>query len=422
MKFPIISSLDYLKKFDDVIIVDGGGELRLTILCLSTIIGHINLQVVRSIDDLPPSGATNNACILLGAPDLTGAAAVVERTMKAAGDKRRLVIAPSSDWVLSRLDTYKSISDKIILVDNLKCGNKWHNESIISFNEYLEIATDDDFIFIPTRDKAVSNSYMEKISHARVIDLNAVEQAGMRRRARALLDRGYQNVFDGTVLDGVNAVICGQTDMSRTARFAFRHLKSSDCAFDVGAHRGQLSAIFRMRCAKVHAFEPEPGPFADMAENLRLDSNVHLHNIAISDYSGEMNFFLDSRGEYGGGSSLFSNLNSSAQTINVNVLTLEDVINQTGDRPDFIKIDVEGAEPEVILGGIDYIKQRKPIIVFEMYQPLVEARRKDFADMLQFMDEIYDLHCLETGGDPVEYAIPGRMPPMTNVGATPKKR
>lgn len=421
MKTLRVSSFDSLERFHDVIVLDERGELHLTIYNLLIAGGSHNTIVVRSLEELSQGSHPRNGCVLLGAPDLSGAAGIVARSIREQGGTARLVVAPCPTWFLPHLKAYKREFPSLVLVDNLKAGNTQEGNTILSWADYAETARRDDFVFIPTRDPILVHDFMRLAGHRRVLDLSRLERQQIHHRHDTISGFGYRNVFDATFLEASSSLVCGHTDMGRTARFAFKHLTPSCCAYDIGAHRGQLSAIFKMRCGTVHAFEPEPAPYADMVENLHLVPGIHMHNLAISDKSGTMDFFLDSRGEFGGGSSLYSNLNSSVTKIQVNVLSLEDAIRSTGAQPDLIKIDVEGAEPEVVFSGIDYVRQKNPVIIFEMYMPIVQARQKYFSDLIGFMSGIYDLHCLETGQDPLEYFMTERMPAMTNVAATPKK-
>lgn len=421
MKTPRIALIESLRDMETVVALDEGGELPLTVLSLLIADPRRDFRVIRSAGELAACGVNADAGILLGALTLCGAPDRIAQAMRAAGGGRRLVIAPCSDGIIRHLKAFAAVFERIVVVDNMKCGNRYSGFDVISWADYDKTAEDGDFLFIPTRDRILADHFRAAVGHRRVVDVSALENADLARRVAAVRELGYHRVFDARFLESVQGTLATHSDMSRTARFAFQHLQPADCTFDIGAHRGQLSALFKMRCAAVDAFEPEPDPYADMVENFGLLPDVHVHNLAVSDRSGVLDFYLDDRGEFGGGSSLFSNMNSSGRSIRVEVVSLHDAIRLTGRQPAFIKIDVEGAEPEVVLGGADYIKEKKPSIVFEMYQPIVESRRERFQELIEFLNEFYDLHCLETGGDPRGYTEPGGMPPMTNVAAVPRK-
>lgn len=118
--------------------------------------------------------------------------------------------------------------------------------------------------------------------------------------------------------------------------------------------------------------EPHPG-FLELLERDRPeDTNV---GAAISDYRGEATFHLGPH-HHPGGSTLSAEVAASAweassgSTITVPVTTLTDVLAEhVGTRViDFLKIDVEGAEHEVI-AGCDWARWRPRVVVVEATVP-----------------------------------------------------
>ena len=66
--------------------------------------------------------------------------------------------------------------------------------------------------------------------------------------------------------------------------------------------------------------------------------------------------------------------------------------------PDFIKLDVEGYEPQVIMGGRSFIESQKPIIMMEIF-PLLWDKDSltDWGLCLDFLFSVYG-HGLEMRG------------------------
>jgi len=85
------------------------------------------------------------------------------------------------------------------------------------------------------------------------------------------------------------------------------------------------------------------------------------------------------------------------QKVTVNGNPMDDLMKQLGAIPDFIKIDVEGAEYEVILGLQQIIQQHSPIIAMEY---LVDHRsnqaHKKAVDLLKTYG--YQIHLIEDNG------------------------
>ncbi|MFP4651756.1 MAG: FkbM family methyltransferase [Phormidium sp.] len=137
--------------------------------------------------------------------------------------------------------------------------------------------------------------------------------------------------------------------------------------FDVGANIG----IYSLVCAKavpnivIHAFEPVP----DLAKifNHLVDinncKNIFLHEIALSNKCGVAPIYISERSD--ASNSLRKGFRPSKQIVEVKLNTL-DTICQTHPLPSLIKIDTESTEPDVISGGIDFIKSNHPFIICEV--------------------------------------------------------
>ena len=144
--------------------------------------------------------------------------------------------------------------------------------------------------------------------------------------------------------------------------------------FDVGANVGEFSAVaFKSLGSgiKIHAFEPSQKAFLRLCENLRLNkvSNVSAFNCAIGSSTGFVPFF-EPEGHLTNGSlnrgfaELFSAQVNERPVILVDGRALDGLIS--GDRPVLMKIDVEGAESEVLRSLRSFILSRFPDIVVEV--------------------------------------------------------
>src|SRR5690606_38609700 len=136
------------------------------------------------------------------------------------------------------------------------------------------------------------------------------------------------------------------------------------------------------RCRHVVAFEPNPDLMTRLAA-LRL-ANVTLRPEAVSDRTGEATLHIDMRPETPAlASSLLELTDLKAdgmlRPVRVPTTTLDAAIADTGLVPDFVKIDVEGHEPEVLRGMQGVIARRRPIILFEFWESHWERYRGAFA-------------------------------------------
>lgn len=130
-------------------------------------------------------------------------------------------------------------------------------------------------------------------------------------------------------------------------------------ALDIGANFGVMAqAMKASRIMNVMAFEPQPYVFKALIKN--IPSNAI--NVALGDVAGtaKMPRILDgSRANYGG---MGIGFKSELGTIDVEVRTLDSMnIFPVG----FMKIDVEGFEEKVLVGGRETILRNKPIMYIE---------------------------------------------------------
>ncbi|MDG3005733.1 FkbM family methyltransferase [Paludisphaera mucosa] len=139
--------------------------------------------------------------------------------------------------------------------------------------------------------------------------------------------------------------------------------KEGGTFIDVGSHIGSVIDHVTHDCpkSKVISFEAIP----EKVEHLRRKfPHVECHGCALGDSEGEVSFFVNLE------KSGFSSLGKPAQAgksnlaeIKVPLKTLDSLVQ--GDHVEVIKIDVEGAELGVLIGGEKLIERSRPVIMFE---------------------------------------------------------
>lgn len=135
-------------------------------------------------------------------------------------------------------------------------------------------------------------------------------------------------------------------------------------AIDVGAHVGLWSLVLAESFDQVIAFEPVPAHAECFRMNMEDASGYHkyklkhveLHTYALGAKRGEINI-QTVPGNSG-------NAKVAKQGQSVVVSTLDYALDHL-PAIDFIKIDVEGFEQAVVLGGELIIKRHKPVLVVE---------------------------------------------------------
>lgn len=158
-------------------------------------------------------------------------------------------------------------------------------------------------------------------------------------------------------------------------RFYRRFVPAGGLAFDVGAHTGNRLQAFLDLGARVVAVEPQPELAARLARRHGTDARVHLVEGALGRAPGRATLLGSPRtptvatlsGDFvarAGAAPSFEGVRWQAGP-EVVVTTLDTLIAAHG-RPDFVKIDVEGFELEVLLG----LSQPLPALSFE-FLPVV---------------------------------------------------
>jgi FkbM family methyltransferase len=136
---------------------------------------------------------------------------------------------------------------------------------------------------------------------------------------------------------------------------------------DVGANIGFYTLLLSQlvtNSGRVLAFEPMPVGLERLRTNLRLNAvrNVDVREQAVAATNGTARFFLGPP-EHTSISSLHRI--EDAEAINVDCTTLDAALGGY-PRVDFLKVDVEGAEADVLNGAIETLKRGVPYIIGEV--------------------------------------------------------
>lgn len=167
---------------------------------------------------------------------------------------------------------------------------------------------------------------------------------------------------------------------------ALRMVRPGDTVFDCGAHQGVHSILYSKMvgsAGQVVAFEPFPINLEIGRRNANLNNctNIQFHGVAVSSGCGE------------------SVMSITEQCIKLDREVAIDImpvrlaaLDQFADlQPDFIKIDIEGAEIDA-LEGAQRILNKKPCLYVEMHPSLLPQFGKDIMDIFDFFDT-GNYHC-----------------------------
>lgn len=128
---------------------------------------------------------------------------------------------------------------------------------------------------------------------------------------------------------------------------------------DVGGHIGTMSIPFSLMYDNVHAFEPCETNYKFLTENIKANEidNAYPHRLAVSNRVSKVSVFRHY--EHNSGCyAVKDDSEGSVDCITLDSLDFTDI--------DFIKIDVQGKEPEVLEGAINTIRKYKPLLMIEV--------------------------------------------------------
>ena len=145
---------------------------------------------------------------------------------------------------------------------------------------------------------------------------------------------------------------------------------SSGVFIDIGANIGKYSVKLGRELGsrgKVIAIEPEKRNFNILMRNIELNSlkNVLAFKVACSNKNKEVNLYLRNYNLDNTGHSIKGSVGWPFEKVGCE--RLDSLVERLGlSRVDLIKIDVEGAEVEVLEGALKTLKKYKPNIICEI--------------------------------------------------------
>ncbi|MGE8102590.1 FkbM family methyltransferase [Allorhizobium sp. NPDC080224] len=162
-------------------------------------------------------------------------------------------------------------------------------------------------------------------------------------------------------------------------------VKPGELVFDIGAHVGSRSSTLLKLGAKVVAVEPQPA-FADFIEQRFAGALTGFERVAVGRSAGQIDLLISSR--HPTVTSISSRFVETVKQskgfsqvvwdrkVTVPMVTLDHLVGKYG-LPAFCKIDVEGAEAEILYG----LSKPIPLIAFE-YIPAMPSVASNAIDRL----------------------------------------
>jgi FkbM family methyltransferase len=176
-----------------------------------------------------------------------------------------------------------------------------------------------------------------------------------------------------------------------TFDFFRRNLKEGDTVLDIGGHIG-LFAVLTARlvgpAGKVFTFEPTPFTRSVLEQVVELNNCgdvVEVRHEAVSSKSGETIFF-DTGDTISNANSLVKT-ERSRREIAISMTSVDEFVAERGLNVNCLKIDVEGAELDVMLGARETFLSRRPVARLGLHPPFIIQNGQTLEDIWELLSE-----------------------------------
>jgi len=148
-------------------------------------------------------------------------------------------------------------------------------------------------------------------------------------------------------------------------------LQPHSVLYDLGAHVGYYSFLAQQKITKgiIYSFEPSPVNLEIFADHLALNKSrisegvINIQPYAVSDKEKEV-IFSDTKISVEGNSYMKDKSGlKPAEMIRIKSFSIDALVANGFLKPDVLKIDVEGAELEVLNGAVNTLRSCKPNIL-----------------------------------------------------------
>ncbi len=211
------------------------------------------------------------------------------------------------------------------------------------------------------------------------------------RIVRVRMRLGHEMLVDPRSATEFAAYYTGDYD-TVAIRSVMRLLNPDSIVLDVGANIGFWSVPLARRLTRggrLHCFEPVPGNFERLTENIRqnsLDEVVSVHQLGLSDRNGSAKISLrDGFGAQTGNAAIvIEEEDLKYVCVEIVLCALDDIFDSfSEERIDFIKADIEGHEDRFLCGASNVIRRFRPILYLEINEPYYHRRGLNPTDVFE---------------------------------------
>jgi FkbM family methyltransferase len=212
-------------------------------------------------------------------------------------------------------------------------------------------------------------------------------------------------------------------------RFLWKNLTPGMIFLDVGAHHGVYSILAAKKLGAdgmVVAFEPSSREYRRLRFHVRLNrlSTVRTEPLALGSAGSTRPFFQVTSGDTTRGGLHPPASADQVSEISVETVRLDDYVSQFPlKRVDFVKLDVEGGEREVLEGASFVLTRFRPIFICEVLDATTQAwgyNAREIILMLQSFGFVW--FEIRLDGTVELHKIRDHYPDIRNYVAVPKEK
>ncbi|MBR6713392.1 MAG: FkbM family methyltransferase [Selenomonadaceae bacterium] len=273
--------------------------------------------------------------------------------------------------------------------------------NVIQLKEAVQIYPQPEYIF--TADIIDSRLALKNFPASKVVTCNKTNPKSWYKAFMTHLDE-LQNVYESLIDEESNKTFCGywlahtSNQLGRVIHSKVEHYmcpgfipEKDAIILEAGAYDGGTATILSEMGYRVYTFEMDKINF-DRTSKVAEEKNFVVENMALGSYKHMLRYAATGKGN--------NSLKKSGEDL-VEVITLDSYVRDKNlPCVDMIKLDVEGAELDILKGAKTTIARYKPILALSAYH-----KEEDFWTLMNFVKSIrpdYEFalrHCYENPED-----------------------
>ena len=181
-----------------------------------------------------------------------------------------------------------------------------------------------------------------------------------------------------------------------TTKLTIKELRNGMVCVDIGSNIGYYALLESKivgKNGKIFAIEPSPENFNYLNNNLKLQnfSNTETYQIAIGNQDGTAKLTVGNKSNHSKVITEYQTIPNGLDVISVPIKKLDTFVQEQNiSKIDFVRMDVEGFELNVIEGMKNVLRKLRPMIQVEVHKKFLGA--KNTKKLLEiFKDEGYDI-------------------------------